>query len=681
MKVAAVVFSILMVSAQGSDVTPIEKVVQMLSDLETKIIGEGSAAQKVYDEYSEWCEDRSRNIGFEIKTAKADKSGLEAAIEKETALSASLTAKIEDLASAISVDEADLSAATEIRAKEKAAFLAEEKELTEVIGTLERAISILEKEMAKGGASMMQLKSAASVAQALSIMVEAASLNSESAAKLTAFIQNDQEDEDVAPGAPAAAVYESHSGGIVGTLEDLHEKAEAQLEKARSAETKSVQAYQMLASSLKDEIKYGTKDMDKAKKGLAASGEAKASAEGDLDVTTKDLNEDVTTLATLHSDCMKAAEDFEAETKSRGEELKALATAKKVITETTSGAADLSYSFIQVARSTLSSAADLANFEAVRFVRDLAQKHKSAALAQLAAKMAQVMRSKSQDGEADPFTKVKGLIRDMIAKLLKEAEADATEKAFCDKEMAETAEKEADKEATIEKLSTSIDSMSAKSAKLKEEVAELEKELAALAKSQAEMDKLRSEEKAAYDVDSAEMEQGVEGVKLALKVLTEYYAKDDKSHESADGAGHGIIGLLEVVESDFTKGLAEMTAAEESAVTEYDKMTKENEITKAMKMQDVKYKTKDSKGLDKDIAETNADRATVQEELDAVMEYFKGIKARCVAKAEPYAERKARREAEIAGLKEALSILDGESALLQQSAKRTLRAQKFLKAA
>jgi len=354
-----------------------------------------------------------------------------------------------------------------------------------------------------------------------------------------------------------------------------------------------------------------------------------------------------------------------------------LATAKKVIMETTSGAADLSYSLLQVSR--LSSAADLANFEAVRFVRDLAQKQKSPALAQLAAKMAQVMRAKTQDGE-DPFGKVKGLIRTMIEKLLKDGEADATEKAFCDKEMAETEEKKADKEAAIEKLSTKIDSMSAKSARLKEEVAELEKELAALAKTQAEMDKLRSEEKAAFEANSAEMEQGVEGVKMALKVLTEYYAKEDKSHESADGAGEGIIGLLEVVESDFTKGLAEMTAGESSAASEYDKLTKENEISKAMKMQDVKYKTKDSKGLDKDTAEASADRATVQEELDAVLEYYKGIKARCVAKAESYSERTERRAAEIAGLKEALSILDGESVLLQQNAKRTLRAQKFLKA-
>merc|ERR1740138_233480 len=175
---------------------------------------------------------------------------------------------------------------------------------------------------------------------------------------------------------------------------------------------------------------------------------------------------------------MTGAEDFEAETKSRGEELKALATAKKVIQEATSGASDLSYSFLQTA---MSLGADLANFEALRLVRDLAHKQKSAALAQLASRMAAAMRAGRRSG-ADPFAKVKSLISSMIEKLEKEAEADATEKAFCDKEMAETETKKQEKEATIEKLSTKIDSMSAKSAKLKEEVAELEKELANLAR-------------------------------------------------------------------------------------------------------------------------------------------------------------------------------------------------------
>merc|ERR1719301_91408 len=149
-------------AAQGD---PIEKVLQMLSDLQSKIIGEGNDAQKVYDEFSEFCEDRSKNVAYEIKTGKGEKKDLEATIAKETADSESLSAKIEELASAISTDEADLKAATEIRSKEQSAFEAEEKELTEVIGTLERAIGILEKEMSKSGASMVQLKNAGSIAK------------------------------------------------------------------------------------------------------------------------------------------------------------------------------------------------------------------------------------------------------------------------------------------------------------------------------------------------------------------------------------------------------------------------------------------------------------------------------------------------------------------------------------
>merc|ERR1719453_2672505 len=232
------------------------------------------------------------------------------------------------------------------------------------------------------------------------------------------------------------------------------------------------------------------------------------------------------------------------------------------------------------------------------------------------------------------------------------------------------------REDIIAKLTTSIDSMSAKSAQLKEQVAILQKELAELAKAQAEMDKLRAEENAAYKTNSAEMEEGIKGVRMALKILRDYYAQDGKSHGAAEGAGNGIIGLLEVCESDFTQGLAEMTQAEETAAKEYDMQTKENEITKATKDQDVKYKTKEFKGLDKQTAEATNDRASTQTELDAVKEYYKSLQARCVAKAETYAERKSRRDAEIAGLKQALEILNTEAALIQRSSKHFLRVHK-----
>merc|ERR1719387_2629864 len=160
----------------------------------------------------------------------------------------------------------------------------------------------------------------------------------------------------------------------------------------------------------------------------------------------------------------------------------------------------------------------------------------SAALAQLANRMAAAARMGAAAGE-DPFAKVKGLISEMIERLLKEAAEDAAHKAYCDKEMAETKAKKEELTDEITALTTKIDMMSANSAKLKEEVATLSKELADLAASQAEMDKIREEENTAYVKNKAEMEEGLEGIKLALKVLRDYYAKGASFLQKADGAG------------------------------------------------------------------------------------------------------------------------------------------------
>jgi len=652
-------------SASASEVNPIEKILEMISDLQAKVLGEGEGAQKAYDEYSEWCEDRSRKLGFEIKTGEADVADLTATIQEETATIAALGAKIEDLSSSIQTAESELDAATTIRAKENADFKAEEAELSQVIDTLERATSILSKELAKSGASMLQLKSAQSLTEALTVMVQASAMSSADASRLTALVQTEQDSSEDSAGAPAAAVYEGHSDGIVGVLEGLTEKASGQLDKARKTESTATQNFQMLKQSLTDEVKFANKDMDKAKKNLAESTEKKAGATGDLAVTSKDLAEDIKTKSTLHQDCMNGAEEFELATKSRGEELGALATAKKVIQESTGGAAGQSYSFLQV-----TSGAELANVEAVRFIRNLARKSNSPALAQLASRMSSAMKL----GGGDPFAKVKGLITDMIATLEGEAEEDATQKAFCDKEMSETTAKKDDLTAESDKLSTKIAQDKAASAKLKEQVATLQGELAAMAKAKAEADALRAANNASYKTNSAELAQGIKGVKMALKVLKDYYAKGDKSHASADGAGSGIIGLLEVCESDFTKGLTEMTAQEEAAAADYESYTKEDELANTMKSQDVKYKTKEAASLDKTVSELSTDLGGVTDELAAVLKGLDKLKEMCVAKAEPYAERKARRESELAGLKEALEILGSEAALLQKTS-----SHKFLK--
>jgi len=660
--VVALVFLAMAASARAEQANPIEKILEMISDLQAKVIGEGKDAQKTYDEYAEWCEDRSKALGFEIKTGQSEVAELTATISEETASAEAHSTKIEELSTDIQTDEADLAAATGIREKEAADFAAEEKELTTVISMLERATSVLAKEM--GGASMLQLQSATSVVDALRVMVQASALSSADGSALTALVQTEQESSDSEAGSPAAAVYESKSGGIVATLEGLTEKASGQLDKARKEESTSAQNYQMLKQSLTDEIKFAEKDMDKAKKGLAESQEKKAGATGDLAVTSADLAEDIATKGTLHQDCMTAAEEFELATKSRGEELGALATAKKVIVEATGGAAGQSYSFLQ-----LSNRADLAKDEAVRFVRDLARKAKSASLAQLASRMNSAVKLGGADG--DVFAKVKGLIQDMVATLESEAEEDATQKAYCDKETGEATAKKDDLTAQNDKLSTKIAQDKAASAKLKEQVATLQSELAGMAKAKAEADSLRAEEKAAFDKNSAEMEMGIKGVQKALQVLKDYYAKGQEG--AATGAGSGIIGLLEVCESDFTKGLTEMTAEEQSAAADYEAYVKEDEIGNMKKSQDAKYKGKEAAGLDKNVADLSSDLATVTDELAAVVSGLDKLAEMCVAKAEPYAERKARRESEIAGLKEALTILESEAALIQKSTKHTLR--------
>merc|ERR1719277_1337444 len=190
------------------------------------------------------------------------------------------------------------------------------------------------------------------------------------------------------------------------------------------------------------------------------------------------------------------------------------------------------------------------------------------------------------------------------------------------------------------------------------------------------MDKLRGEEKVAFVASKAELEKGITGLKLALKILHDYYGSDGKAHEAAEGAAGSIISLLEVCEADFSKNLAQITSDEELAASQHEQASKDNEIERNAAEQDVKYKSKESNDLDKTSGELSADRSSVQAELDAVADYLSKIEGECIQKAETYASRTSRRDAEIAGLREALQILESETALIQQRAnRRTLRTR------
>lgn len=656
--------------------SPISKVQDLLAGLESKIIREGEDALKVFNEASEMCEDRSRRLRQEIKVGSSTAEELTASIGQDESTVAELESKLQRLASDIASNDADLKAAGAIRAKEAKSFAAEEKEFVEVIDTLRRAIAVLEREMRKGS-SMLQMNGITNIAQAMDVLVNGAMLSVADGKRLTALAQTNNEDSDFVQ--PEAAVYQSKSGGIVETLSDLLDKAQDQLESARKQETQNLHAYELMQQSLQDEIKFSNKDRDESEAAKFAAGERKAKSEGSLSMTQKDLKADNKALEELHHRCMTTSQDYQEQTKIRGEELKAIKDAKQVLQDTVAGASDVTYgsnaaSFLQTATS-ITDHASLVHFEAARLVRDLARKEQSTELSQLATRMSSAIRASSRTGE-DPFAKVKGLIQNMLEKLEKEALQDADKKQHCDKELAEANAKKTIRGDTVEKLSTQIDKLKARSAQLKEEVAFTQQGLADLARTQAEMDKIRSEERELFVKNKADLELGLKGVKQALKVLTEYYAQGTQTQGAADGGRTSIIGLLEVVESDFTKNLAEMKAAEDASSSAHEEDTNSNSVQRTMKEGDVKYNTRESAELDKTVSEVKSDRSNTQVELDAVSEYLKKLEEQCIAKAESYSERQSRFQAELAGLKEALRILASETAFVQMSSSHKMRGSR-----
>merc|ERR1719321_363394 len=365
--------------------------------------------------------------------------------------------------------------------------------------------------------------------------------------------------------------------------------------------------------SLEDAVANQDKELSESKKAKALAEEDKATAEGELERVKKEIAADTKKLKDLQHECMTKAEDHETEQKETSEELTALATAKKIIKEKTGGAAKRTYdfqqedaSFLQIrARAHTGVKAREIKDRVVSMIQSLAKETQVPALAQLAMRI----RSLSMLS-ADPFAKVKGMIQEMIEKLVKEAQEEAEHKAFCDKEMAETEAKKADKEEEVDDLNTKIDRAAAKIAKLKETIAVLEEELGKIASEQKTADDTRMAEKEAWGAAKSDFEQGLEGVQMALEVLRDYYAeKDDAAliqgaqsdlgdamslaqSGKSSGAASGIIGMLEVAESDFSKMLAEGSAAEDMAQSEYEALTEDNKVLTAEKETAVKYRAR-----------------------------------------------------------------------------------------
>jgi hypothetical protein len=677
----------LILTAHGA-ANPMNKVFELMDDCAAKVKADGEAEAKAYKEYFDWCDETATALGFDIKGSSGSKEKLEATIGKLTSDISVGTTKVEDLTAAIAADEADLKAATKVRGKEAADFASAEAELVDGVNFLAKAIGYLQREREQGSlgaAALAQIdtSSLSKTTQALSTVMAAAGMTGEDRGKLKAFLQSQDDDDDDETGAPTAANYAmKQTIPIEDILQGMKDKADAELADLRNAEAEAHHSFSMLKGSLEAKIAADSKDLSDEKTGTAAAEQAKAEAEGDLSVATKDLDTASKALATTHSDCLTVAADHEASITARAGELKVIAEAKKILEESTGAAVSQSYSFFQIKSST-----DLKSNEIVVAIQKLAKENKSVKLAQLASKITSVFTY----GGDDIFAKVKEMIEQDIAEIEKAMAEDATEKAYCDEEMAKTEAKKVELDEDIAALTAKIDKAASQSASVKESVAEAQESLVAIAKNQVELDDIRREQNADYKKAKADLEAGISGVEKALAVLRDYYGAGSAaliqqdsdwsasmmqqpakpvSHSKSTGGASGIIAILELCESDFSKDLAGEESAESDAQESYDKQTQENKVQKTMKEQDVKYKTQEFKSLDAEIAELTSDQRTVGKEHEAVMEYYTKLKGRCIAKPSTFEERKARREEEIAGLKETLAALDEEVAFAQVRKRR-----------
>merc|ERR1719172_63300 len=426
---------------------------------------------------------------------------------------------------------------------------------------------------------------------------------------LKSFIQQtaraqDAEDDDLSLDQPQAkqVAYESSSGGIVKTIEEMQGKAEDTLSDLRKKEMGDAQNFAMLDQGLKDEISHGEEKLSTATKSKAANEEAKSSAEGKLVETEKSKAADEEYAGTLKTDCESKAAEWEARKKSATEEMGAIEKAKDILVSGVKA-------FVQTKTKTRRWNPDdddeddktaAKRQQVVQILKNLGQVHHSFAFAQLASM-----------ATSDPFVKIRGLIEDMIAKLLKEAEEEATQKAFCDAEMGKSKTSQEEKTMTLDKLQARIDGASTTIAENTESIKTLEAEIAEIDKAQAEATAIRTKEHEDYLVASKDFKDSAEAVAKAIEVLKNFYegsfiqlsaktslkSKQPEFGSAKSDIAHTIISVLEMSEEDFTTLLAETEATEDEAAKAYKTLTDENKVSKVTKETEAKGKASEIKSL------------------------------------------------------------------------------------
>merc|ERR1719265_90817 len=307
----------------------------------------------------------------------------------------------------------------------------------------------------------------------------------------------------------------------------------------------------------------------------------------------------------------------------------------------------------------------------MKYIKTQAKKLKSDNLAALAIRL-----------KEDHFVKVRGMIKDMVAKLEADASAEADQKAWCDEEMEKSTSKRDENIGAMEGDLAAKSTAEAKIAKLEEEIATLMAEVAELKKALNEATELRGQEKAENTKTLADATAGLAGVTKAMKILKDFYDNafiqykppkgdadgntvGDLAPDSFSGdfsgnrdAAVGIIGQLDVIKSDFEGTISATNTAEDDAEAEFNTYKGESESDISSKEGDIDTKEGEVQSTTGDLADYKDDLHThTVLKADALKELAK-LQPACVDTGSDYAEKVARREQEIESLKNAYVIFD-----------------------
>jgi len=674
----------------------VQKVIKMLEDMSATAKKEMADEQVAFGKFTVWCKQETASLANEIKENGESIEMLGTEIGKLTQEVEELGEAIKGLQDGVAKDEADVKSETAQREKDHAAFLEEEKDYSESVDALERAIATLAKQDYDRPALLQLSQDDRLPLKAKTLVTSLLGLSAEKA---------DPMDYE----APEANAYEFQSGGIVDLLKKLLAEFTAKLGQCQKEEMNSKHAYDMVIADLTDSIENAEKEIEAKTVEKEQKSEKSASNKKQLSATVADKAENEKLLKSTETECSEKKLSFAEKQKLRKEELEAIAKAIEILSsDDVSGNADKYLSLAQSQKSTALVQGGSRNQGIRRQIHDFLA-------AEGARKHSKGLTLLAQQISADPFAKVKKLIDDMITRLLEEAEEDAKHEGFCDKEMGKSKITRNKLTEDIDGLEAAIEEGKATIQKLADDTATLTKEVEELVKSMAEATDLRTKEKATNKVTVKDAQAAQKAVAAATAVLKDFYEKAatatalmqaktpnprqwglktgvkmgtdewnalanpnfkgtvDKGHkedmqtfgESYDGqqdeAKYGILALLEVVQSDFANLEADTTAAEEAAQKAYEDFMAESKKNQAVKEKKIEMNTADKAAAETKLQEDIADLKSTQDELLAAERYYKKLVPQCVDQGMTWEERVKARESEIASLKEALSILSQEN--------------------